>query len=149
MSRLTAAELLARARSRLERLSPAEALAAQRAGGLLVDVRAHDDRVREGVIPGSLHVPRTVLEWRLDPSSPHRNPNACDRARRVVVVCSDGYSSSLAAATLQELGHEGATDVIGGFRAWRQDGLPVVAAPPEPDDPPGMGAPFPVSLPRG
>jgi rhodanese-related sulfurtransferase len=149
VERVTAEQLLQRARSRLQRLSPADALTAQLAGVLLVDVRTHHERVRDGVIPGSLHIPRTVLEWRLDPSSPHRNPNAADFGRRVVVVCTDGYSSSLAAAALQELGHEGATDVIGGFRAWRHDGLPVVAAPPEPDDPPGMGAPFPVPELRG
>lgn len=145
----TAEELLERARARLERLSPPDALTAQLDGALLVDVRSHGDRVREGVIPGSLHVPRTVLEWRLDPASPYCNPHACDRARRVVVVCSDGYASSLAAATLQELGHERATDVIGGFRAWRHEGLPVVAAPPDADDPPGMGAPFSAPRSRG
>ena len=150
MARLTAEEMLARARRRLERLSPGDALAAQRDGGaLLVDVRAHDERVREGVIPGSLHVPRTVLEWRLDPASSYRNPYACDLARRVIVVCSDGYSSSLAAATLQGLGHDGATDVVGGFRAWSAAGLPVVAGPSEPDDPPGMGVPFPPPRTRG
>ena len=142
MKRLTVDELLARARSRLDRLTPADALAAQLAGALLVDLRSHDERVREGVIPGSLHVPRSVLEWRLDPASPHSNPRACNLAQRVVLVCADGYSSSLAAATLQELGRDGATDMVGGFRAWRRDGLPVLDAPPEPDDPPGMGHPF-------
>ena len=147
MKRVTVDELLQRARSRLDRLSPAEALAAQLAGALLVDLRSHDERVREGVIPGSLHVPRSVLEWRLDPTSPHSNPRACNLEQRVVLVCADGYSSSLAAATLQQLGRDGATDMVGGFRAWRRDGLPVVDAPPEPDDPPGMGPPFSASGP--
>ena len=146
---MTVAELLERARSGLHRLSPADAHAAQLSGALLVDLRSHDERVREGVIPGSLHVPRSVLEWRLDPASPHSNPRACNLERRVVLVCADGYSSSLAAATLQELGRSDATDMVGGFRAWRRDGLPVVDAPPEPDDPPGMGHPFPSADSRG
>ena len=137
----TAEKLLAQARRRLQRLEPADALAAQRGGALLVDVRSHEERAREGVIPGSLHVPRTVLEWRLDPESRYRNPLACDLARRIVVVCSDGFSSSLAAATLQDLGHVDATDLVGGFRTWRRAGLPVAPAPPVPDDPPGMGEP--------
>ena len=109
MARTTIDELLARARASLERLEPEEALGAQRNGALLVDVRSDGERARHGVIPGSLHVPRTVLEWRLDPGSPHRNPDACDLRRHVVVVCADGYSSSLAAATLQELGYRRAT----------------------------------------
>lgn len=143
MARTTIDELLERARARLERLSPEEALAAQGNGALLVDVRSHDERARHGVIPGSLHVPRTVLEWRLDPDSPNRNPEACDLARHVVVLCADGYSSSLAAATLQELGYPRATDLVGGFNAWKSRGLPVATAPPAGEGPSGMGAPPP------
>jgi rhodanese-related sulfurtransferase len=117
-------ELLADARAGLERLAPAEAFAAQQAGALLVDTRSERDRAAEGAIPGAVVIERTVLEWRLDPASRWRIPQASYDAH-VVVICSDGYSSSLAAATLQELGVTRATDVIGGFRAWKAAGLPV------------------------
>lgn len=117
-------ELLADARAGLERLSPADALAAQQSGALIVDTRSERDRSAEGAIPGALVIERTVLEWRLDPASRWRIPEASYDAH-VIVVCSDGYSSSLAAATLQELGVTRATDVVGGFRAWRAAGLPV------------------------
>lgn len=117
-------DLLADARARLTRLSPQEALAAQTAGALLVDTRSAHDRATEGEIPGALVVERTVLEWRLDPSSRWHLPQASYDAH-VVIVCSDGYSSSLAAATLQELGITRATDMVGGFRAWKLAGLPV------------------------
>ena len=125
MARTTIDQLLQRARNRLERLEPEQALEAQRVGALIVDTRSHDERARHGIIPGSLHVPRTVLEWRLDPDSPHRNAYACDLETRVVVVCADGYSSSLAAASLQDIGLVNATDIIGGFAAWKTSGLPV------------------------
>jgi rhodanese-related sulfurtransferase len=114
---ITVEELLARARARLHRLGPAEAAEAQAGGALLVDTRSEDDRRREGVIPGSLHVPLSVLPWRAELlGSPEGE---------LVVVCNDGYSSSLAAALLQELGFERATDLAGGFRAWAAAGLPV------------------------
>jgi rhodanese-related sulfurtransferase len=125
----------------LERLEPREALEAQRAGALIVDARSHDQRARHGVIPGSLHVPRTVLEWRFDPDSPHRNPHVCNLERQVVVVCADGYSSSLAAAALQELGYMRATDLIGGFGAWVSQGLPTIPAPSAEEGVTGMGIP--------
>lgn len=125
----------------LERLEPEQALDAQRAGALIVDVRSHDERSRHGVIPGSIHVPRTVLEWRLDPDSAHRNPHASDLERHLIVVCSDGYSSSLAAATLQQLGFARATDLVGGFSAWRTRGLPVVPAHAAGEGLAGMDAP--------
>lgn len=141
MERTTINDLLARAREGLERLEPEEALEAQRAGALIVDTRSREDCVREGMIPGSLHVPRTVLEWRLDPESPHRNPQASDVGRHVIVVCAHGYSSSLAAATLQQLGFANATDVVGGYTAWKQRGLPTVPAPTEDPAVPGMGEP--------
>lgn len=143
MARTTIDDMLRRARATLERLEPDEALAAQGAGALIVDVRSHDERARLGVIPDSLHVPRTVLEWRLDPDSPHRNPHACDLERQVVVVCADGYSSSLAAAALQELGYARATDLIGGFNGWKSRGLPTMPAPPAEDGVAGMGIPAP------
>ena len=136
----TLAELLLDARARITRLSPAEAHAAAEKGALLVDLRAETDRERDGVVPGSIHVPRTVLEWRLAPGSPWRNPHVVAE-RRVVLICAHGFSSSLAAATLVELGLN-AGDVIGGFAAWREAGLPVRPAVSHPDgELPGMGAP--------
>jgi rhodanese-related sulfurtransferase len=123
--RLTVDELLERARSRIERLSPAEALAAACDGALIVDIRSDADREFGGVVPGSLHVPRTVLEWRLSPEAESPSPYVGGLDRRVVVLCDHGYSSSLAAATLVELGYASAGDVIGGFAAWRESGLPV------------------------
>lgn len=121
----TIAVLLEQARSGIERLEPAAALAAQRAGALIVDTRCAELRRESGVIPGSVHVPLSVLFWRLDPSSEHADPALTDARRRVVLVCAHGYSSSLAAATLRGLGFARATDVVGGFEAWAAAGLPV------------------------
>lgn len=118
--------LLGSRRARLERLSPAEALAAQRAGALLVDTRPAVNREAEGEIPGALVIDRNVLEWRLDPTSPHRVPEADSAERHIVLFCNEGYASSLAAVQLQELGLRRATDLVGGFRAWRAQGLPVL-----------------------
>ena len=131
MTRTTIDQLLREARDRLDRLEPAEALAAQDAGALLIDTRSSDERRRDGVIPGALHIPRTVLEWRLDPETDprHRNPYVPGVDAHVVVVCAHGYSSSLAAATLQTLGFSRATDLVGGFEAWKDQGLPVTPAP--------------------
>ena len=125
---MTVEELLAQARSRLRRLAPEQAAAAQTSGALLVDIRGEEDRRREGVIPGALHVPLSVLPWRADPDSQSRNLRIGSLDRQLVVFCNDGYSSSLAAATLQELGFARATDLDGGFRAWRAAGLPTVEA---------------------
>jgi rhodanese-related sulfurtransferase len=117
-------DLLAHARSGLQRVSPEEADAAARAGALLVDIRPVGLRAADGEIPGALVIDRNVLEWRLAPQSEHRIPQV--RADKlVIIVCDEGYASSLAAATLQELGLPHATDLIGGFQAWRQRGLPV------------------------
>jgi rhodanese-related sulfurtransferase len=124
-ARLTIDELLATARDGLDRLEPTEALAAQRAGALLVDTRCAELRRDDGVIPGSVHVPLSVLYWRLDPASGHDDPGLSDLDRQVVLVCAHGYSSSLAAATLRSLGFARATDVVGGFEAWSAAGLPV------------------------
>jgi rhodanese-related sulfurtransferase len=122
-------ELLERARSRLERLEPSQANAAMRDGrALLIDIRSETQRARDGLVPGALVVPRNVLEWRCDPASPHRDPRIDGRAQTLILICNEGYQSSLAAATLQELGLMRTTDVIGGFRAWRDAGLPVEAA---------------------
>jgi rhodanese-related sulfurtransferase len=145
--RRTLEALLEDARSRIERLEAARAWEATRSGAVLVDIRSERNRVRDGIVPGSLHLPRTVLEWRLDPDSPWRSPYAPSLDRQVVLVCDHGCSSILAAATLVELGFSRAGDVIGGFAAWRAAGLPVVPAPApadEPDEPAGMRAPDPV-----
>ena len=121
----TVDELLVEARGRLRRLTPQQAFDAQRRGALLVDTRTEAQRRRDGGIPGSLVVDRTVLEWRLDPASRWRLPQASSHDVVVVVVCDEGYSSSLAAASLQALGLHRATDVIGGFQAWFAAGLPI------------------------
>ena len=116
-------DLLEEARARLVRLGPSEALEAQRQGALLVDIRPAENRAREGELPGAVVIERTVLEWRLDPACEARLPVA-SYDRKVVVVCNEGYSSSLAAATLRDLGVD-ATDLVGGFRAWAAAGLPT------------------------
>ena len=118
-------DILAEARSRLRRLSPREAYDAQRAGAILVDTRPAAQRDEHGTIPGALLVERNVLEWRLDPRSDARLPLPKGYDLYVVVVCQEGYSSSLAAASLQDLGLHRATDLVGGFDAWRAAGLPV------------------------
>jgi len=121
-------EVLERARSRLDRLGPAEAWAAMRDGALLVDIRPQAQRAAEGEVPGALIIERNVLEWRLDPASDARLPEAGSYDLRVIVMCSAGYTSSLAAASLQDLGLSAATDLDGGFQAWARAGLPVQAS---------------------
>jgi rhodanese-related sulfurtransferase len=118
-------DLLEAARARLHRLEPADAAAAVDRGALLVDTRPSWQRDAEGSIPGALVIERNHLEWRLDPTSDARNPEAVDHGVEIVVICSEGYSSSLAAASLQDLGLRRATDLVGGFRAWREAGLPT------------------------
>jgi rhodanese-related sulfurtransferase len=122
---MTAEELLAEARSGLERLGPAEAQRALENGALLIDIRADSQRERDGLIPGARVLNRNVLEWQLDPEGDWRDPELARADAHVVLMCQDGYQSSLAAANLQKLGIERATDVAGGFRAWRAAGLPV------------------------
>jgi len=117
-------DMLADARAELARLSPAEADEAMRDGAVLVDIRPAAQRAAEGEVPGALIVERNVLEWRFDPASEARLPIA-GYDLRVIVICSEGYTSSLAAAALQELGVHRATDLDGGFQAWRASGLPV------------------------
>jgi rhodanese-related sulfurtransferase len=126
--RQTIQQLLASARAGLNRLEPAATLRAQEEGATLIDTRCGDDRRTSGVIPGSVHIPLSVLFWRLDPASGYHNPRLADPARQVILLCADGYSSSLAAATLVGLGFARATDVIGGFNAWVAAGLPVEPA---------------------
>jgi rhodanese-related sulfurtransferase len=116
--------LLAAAREGVERLDPHQARAAQLAGALLVDTRTDAQRDREGDLPGAVVIDRTVLEWRLDPTSEWRIPEASDPNLLVVVVCRQGYSSSLAAASLRALGLHRATDLVGGAQAWFAAGLP-------------------------
>jgi rhodanese-related sulfurtransferase len=110
--------LLREARTRLERVQPADLDTEVAAGALVVDIRPAADREAEGELPGAVVVERIHLEWRLDPTSAHRIPGA-QPGRRVIVVCNEGYSSSLAAVTLQDLGIAEATDLVGGYRAWR------------------------------
>jgi rhodanese-related sulfurtransferase len=125
MARPTIDDLLAEARIGLDRLEPAAAQAAIEAGALLVDTRCEELRRADGIVPGSVHVPLSVLFWRLDPASGYDDPALSDLERQVILICAEGYSSSLAAATLRQLGFERATDVVGGFEAWRTAGLPV------------------------
>jgi rhodanese-related sulfurtransferase len=119
--------VLAAARARLHRLTPVQAAAAAEHGALLVDTRPESYRQAHGAIPGAVVVERNVLEWRLDPTSPDRLPEANDAAKLVILFCNQGYASSLAAASLQDLGLFRATDLIGGFEAWKDAGLPVEA----------------------
>jgi len=145
-TRRTIDEVLDEARALLDRLEPRAALDAVEHGALLVDIRSDADRHRDGIIPGSLHLPRTVLEWRVDPESPWRNPHVGGLDRHLILVCDHGYSSSLAAATLVQLGFARATDLVGGYLAWRDAGLPTAPAPRplfEPGSPAGMGSPDP------
>lgn len=118
---------LERVRSRLTRLNPEQAQDAARRGALLVDIRYAALRDRDGLIPGALVVERNELEWRLDPQGSHRLPEADRHDREIVVLCNEGYASSLAAASLHDLGLFRATDLVGGFQAWRAAGLPVTA----------------------
>jgi rhodanese-related sulfurtransferase len=120
------AVLTERARARIERVRPVEAYAEQRAGALLVDIRPLAQRVLEGEIPGSLVLERNVLEWRLDPRGDARIAEALSADVRVIVVCAEGYASSLAAASLVDMGLHRATDLDGGFRLWQTLGLPTV-----------------------
>src|SRR5687767_8543370 len=95
------------------------------AGAILVDIRSDSQREADGVVPGAVFIPRNVLEWRCDPASLHRDQRVCDPERRLIVMCDEGYQSSLAAANLRRLGLKRATDLAGGFQAWRTAGLPV------------------------
>ncbi|MEA2199358.1 MAG: hypothetical protein QOJ25_3409 [Solirubrobacteraceae bacterium] len=121
---VTVDDMLSEARACLVRLTPAEALAAADAGANLVDIRPGEQRARDGRIPGAHVIPRNVLEWRLDPASEHRDPDVARAGARVIVVCDEGYQSSLAAATLRRFGLD-ATDMIGGVQSWRAAGLPL------------------------
>jgi rhodanese-related sulfurtransferase len=121
-------EILERARARLTRLDPHEVASAVDRGAILVDIRPAAQRAEFGEIPGAVIIERNVLEWRLDPASDHRIPEVTGHHQPVVLVCNEGYASSLAAATLADLGFTFTADVIGGFQAWRSDGLPTERA---------------------
>ena len=123
--RTTIDDLLAAARGRLRRLSAPETYEAMGDGAVLVDIRSQDQRRAQGVIPGSLWFPRNVLEWRIDPASGVGHPATSDPETHVVLMCFEGYQSSLAAVALHEIGFDRATDAIGGFAAWREAGLPI------------------------
>ncbi|MEU5770418.1 rhodanese-like domain-containing protein [Streptomyces asoensis] len=119
-------ELLERVRAGYTRVEPQEAYEAARAGeALLVDIRYEALRERDGLIPGALVVERNELEWRLDPQGSHRLPEATGHEVRAIVICNEGYASSLAAASLHQLGLHRSTDLVGGFQAWKAAGLPV------------------------
>jgi rhodanese-related sulfurtransferase len=122
-------ELLADARSRIDRVTPQEAATRVARGAVLVDIRPAAQRAGEGEVPGALLVERNVLEWRFDPASDARLPEATGYDVEVVVLCSEGYTSSLAADALRSLGLRRATDVVGGFQAWLAAGLPTRSTP--------------------
>ena len=118
-------EVLEEVRGRIDRLEPAEAAARMADGALLVDTRPVAQRQADGEVPGALVVERNVLEWRLDPASDARLPEATGHDVEVIVLCNEGYASSLAADSLRALGMHRATDVVGGYRAWAAAGLPT------------------------
>jgi len=124
------ARLIDESARRITRFTPPDAFSAVAAGegdDLIIDIRSQDARERDGVVPGSLHIPRTVLEWRIAVDSPWRNPHLGGVAQRLILICDHGYSSILAAGNLIELGFHRSGDVIGGFEAWANQGLPVAA----------------------
>ena len=144
--------LIEDAARRITRLTPPDAFSAAAidAGsdgdgdGVIIDIRSQDARERHGVVPGSLHIPRTVLEWRIAVDSPWRNPHLGDVDQRLILICDHGYSSILAAGNLVELGFHRSADVVGGFEAWADQGLPIAPWRPQPsghDALPGTGPP--------
>jgi rhodanese-related sulfurtransferase len=114
--------MLADARARIHRRTPREAAAC---GAQIIDIRPVEQRERDGEVPGALVLARNVLEWRVDPDCAHRDPRVAGLDDEVLVLCDEGYQSSLAAAVLRDLGFARAGDVAGGFQAWRAAGLPV------------------------
>jgi rhodanese-related sulfurtransferase len=118
-------EMLEQARSVLRRVSPYEAARLRASGGLLIDTRPASQRAEFGEIPGAVVIERNVLEWRLDPTSPHRHEAVVGHEQDIILICQAGYASSLAAASLRQLGLSRATDLIGGYEAWAEAGLPT------------------------
>jgi rhodanese-related sulfurtransferase len=125
--RRTVNDLVAAARARIDRLQPTGAQAAAAAGAIVIDTRCAEQRRETGIIPGSVHVPLSVLYWRLDPASGFEDPRLADPEAQIILVCAHGYSSSIAAATLRDLGFARASDIEGGFEAWQAAGLPIEA----------------------
>ncbi len=130
MRTVTVEEMLAEARQEIERATPEETAAAQAAGAIVIDVRCSSERAG-GVIPGSIGIARSVLEWRCDPASEWKDARVARPAERVLLVCQDGYSSSLAAQSLRRLGFDRVGDLIGGMAAWEAAGLPVETPAPD------------------
>lgn len=118
-------DLLDEAAKTITRFAASEAFWAAAAESLIIDIRSHDARQRHGVIPGSLHIPRTVLEWRTAIDSPWRSPHVGGLEQQLILICDHGYSSILSAANLVQLGFRSAGDVIGGFGAWEAEGFPI------------------------
>ena len=136
--------LVEEAAQRITRRAPSEAFSAAATDGVIIDIRSQDARELYGVIPGSLHIPRTVLEWRIAVDSPWRNRHLGGLDQPLILVCDHGYSSILAASNLVELGFDRAGDVIGGFEAWADEGLPIAPWQPRPSAAealPGTGPP--------
>jgi rhodanese-related sulfurtransferase len=127
--RHTVDDLVARARSRYRRMDPLSAYAAARAGAVLIDTRDGEQLRRDGIIPDALAIDRTVLEWRVDPRSGATHPAVTSLDLLLILLCNEGYSSSLAVASLLDLGANNVTDVVGGFQAWSAAGLPVQPFP--------------------
>jgi rhodanese-related sulfurtransferase len=125
----TVDELVDAARESLQRVTPEEARDAAANGALLVDTRPSEQRTRDGLVPGAIVIDRNVLEWRLDPAGSHRIPEITSHDQHVILFCNEGYSSSLAAASLQQLGLRNATDLIGGIQGWKAAGLPIEVIP--------------------
>ncbi len=128
VARTTIDELLEQARAGLARVRPQEARDAMSGGALLIDIRSESQRAADGIVPDAIWFARNVLEWRCDPSCEAHDERVGGLERRLIVMCDAGYQSSLAAATLQQLGFAGATDLVGGFQAWRDAGLPIAPA---------------------
>ncbi|GMQ98986.1 MAG: rhodanese-like domain-containing protein [Acidimicrobiia bacterium] len=125
MERMTIHEQLAKSRKRIDRMQPRDALEAQADGAWILDTRDEADRLRDGVIPGSLHVPLSVLPWRVDPTAERTDERINDLNGHLVLMCNHGYSSSIAAAMLKDLGFTRVADIAGGFESWAAEGLPV------------------------
>lgn len=129
---VSADDLVERARRRIRRVGPRELESLLVEGALVIDIRPADQRSFEGSMPGAVAVERNVLEWRMDPTSEHRLPQVHDYRQPVIVVCSAGYASSLAAASLVDLGYARAADLVGGYQAWnsffsrRACGTPII-----------------------
>ena len=149
--RLSLGALISRAAAHITRFSAPEAFSASAQDGLIVDIRSQDARKLHGVVPGSVHIPRTVLEWRIALDSPWRNVHLDGLDQRLILICDHGYSSILAASNLVQLGFYQAGDVIGGFEAWKDLGLPVEPCRPgvgPTDMLPGTGPPdLPTTMP--